>query len=87
MVAGADTVKIHGEYVPIRAAVRDVEGLSAHADADEILRWLSSFSRAPRTTFLTHGEPAESDALRRRIVERLGWNCVVPDFAQTEALS
>jgi metallo-beta-lactamase family protein len=87
MIAGADTVKIHGEYVPIRAAVRDVEGLSAHADADEILRWLSSFSRAPRTTFLTHGEPAESDALRRRIVERLGWNCVVPDFAQTEALS
>ena len=87
IVSGAESVKIHGEYVPIRATVREIEGLSAHADADEILRWLGFFRKAPRTTFITHGEPAESDALRRRIGERFGWNCVVPDFAQTETLS
>ena len=84
---GAESVKIHGEYVPVRAAVRRIEGLSAHADADEILRWLSAFSKAPRATFITHGEPSESDALRRRIGEKFGWNCTVPDFAQTEKLS
>ena len=86
IVAGAESVKIHGEYVPIRATVREIEGLSAHADADEILRWLGYFRKAPRTTFITHGEPAECDALRHRIGERLGWNCIVPDFAQMEAL-
>ncbi len=87
ILAGAESVKIHGEYVPVRAAVRQIEGLSAHADADEVLRWLSCFSKAPRTTFITHGEPSESDALRRRIDEKFGWKCVVPDFAQTETLS
>lgn len=87
ILGGAESVKIHGEYVPVRAAVSQIEGLSAHADADELLRWLSGFSKAPRTTFITHGEPSESDALRHRISERLGWNCMVPDFAQTETLS
>ena len=47
--------------------------LSAHADADEILDWLRSFRSAARTTFVTHGEPTASDALRQRIEEELGW--------------
>jgi Cft2 family RNA processing exonuclease len=50
---------------------RNLEFLSAHADADEILRWLRSFKSAPRTTFITHGEPSASDALRHRVEEEL----------------
>lgn len=87
MVAGADSIKIHGQYVPVRAAVKNLEMLSAHADADEILRWLRQFKKPPRTTFITHGEPAASDALRHRIEEELGWPCVVPDHGQTVDLS
>ena len=87
MIAGAQTVKIHGAYVPVRAAVHQIEELSAHADAGEILRWLASFRKPPHTTFITHGEPSASDALRLRIAETLGWNSVVPDFAQTETLA
>ena len=87
MVAGAETIKIHGEYVPVRATVFNIENLSAHADVDEILRWLSSFKAPPRVTFITHGEPAASDALRQRIEEQLGWNCVVPEQGQTVSLS
>ncbi len=87
MVAGAKMIKIHGEYVPIRATVTEIEELSAHADAGEILRWLKQSPRAPRTTFITHGEPSESDGLRHRIEEELRWNCVVPEFGATERLS
>ena len=87
MVAGADSIKIHGQHVPVRAAVKNLEMLSAHADADEILRWLRQFKKPPRTTFITHGEPAASDALRHRIEEELGWPCVVPDHGQTVDLS
>ena len=76
MTAGADTIKIHGEYVPVRAEVKNLEMLSAHADADEILRWLKGFKTPPRTTFITHGEASASDALRKRIEEELGWACV-----------
>jgi metallo-beta-lactamase family protein len=82
MMAGADSVKIHGEYVPVRAEVKNLDMLSAHADADEILRWLGAFKDAPRRTFIVHGEPVASDALRRRIEEQLGWTCIVPDHAQ-----
>lgn len=82
MVAGADSVKIHGEYVPVRAEVQNLDMLSAHADADEILRWLRGFEAPPQMTFITHGEPAASDALRHRIEEELGWTCVVPDHGQ-----
>jgi metallo-beta-lactamase family protein len=79
MVAGAQSIKMHGSYVPVRAEVQNLDMLSAHADADEILRWLRSFPRAPRMTFVTHGEPTAADALRRRIQDELGWPCRVPE--------
>jgi len=78
MIAGIDSIKIHGEYVPVRAEVANLSMLSAHADADEILRWLSGFKAAPRMTFISHGEPAASEALRQRIESELGWPCRVP---------
>lgn len=87
MVAGAETIKIFGEYVPVRAKVHNLEMLSAHADADEILRWLKTAKKPPRTVFVTHGEPAASDALRHRIEEELGWNCVVPEHGQKVELA
>jgi metallo-beta-lactamase family protein len=82
MLAGAESVKIHGRYVPVHAQVKLLDSLSAHADADEILRWLHGFRVSPRMTFVTHGEPAASDALRHRIEEELGWPCTVPDHGQ-----
>ncbi len=80
MVAGAGEVKIFGQYVPVKADVRNLDMFSAHADADEILGWLGQFRRPPTMTFITHGEPAASDALRHRIEENLGWACTVPDY-------
>jgi metallo-beta-lactamase family protein len=82
MMAGVKSIKIHGEYVPVRAEVKNLDMLSAHADADEILRWLRGFKQPPRMTYITHGEPTASDALRHRIEEELGWLCTVPDHGQ-----
>jgi metallo-beta-lactamase family protein len=82
MVAGAESVKIHGSYVPIRAEVRSLDNLSAHADADEVLGWLGGFECPPRETFVTHGEPGAADALRHRIEEGLGWSCRVPEYRE-----
>ncbi|MFN7634580.1 MAG: MBL fold metallo-hydrolase RNA specificity domain-containing protein, partial [Acetobacteraceae bacterium] len=86
MLAGAEQVKIHGAYVPIRAEVRNLDMLSAHADADEIMAWLGGFRRPPVRTFVTHGEPAAADALRRRIAEDLGWDVHVPEQGETADL-
>jgi metallo-beta-lactamase family protein len=87
MVAGAQSIKMHGEYIPVRAEVEDLHMLSAHADADEILGWLSGFRKPPAMTFVTHGEPEASDALRHRISEELGWPCMVPEQGQEAKLA
>ena len=86
MVAGATEVKIHGQYVPVRARVEALPNLSAHADYGETLGWLRGFTRPPRQVFLTHGEPVAADALRHRIEEQLRWPCRVPDYLETCAL-
>ena len=75
---GAPSLRIHGEDVAIRAQVSTLPSLSAHADAGEIVAWLSTFSRAPKRTFVTHGEPAASRALASRIEKELGWSAEVP---------
>mgnify|MGYP001176578228 CR=1 FL=1 len=87
IAAGADSVKIHGEYVPVRAEVVMIHGLSAHADRDEILAWLASVRTPPRRVFVTHGEPVPADALRHSIEERFGWEVTVPEHLQRVALT
>jgi len=86
MLAGADAIKIHGEYVPLRAQVEQIGNLSAHADSDEIMAWLSHFKTPPLETFITHGEPDAADALRKRIEDELGWQCRVPDYRDVFSL-
>jgi metallo-beta-lactamase family protein len=63
-----------------------LDSISAHADAAEILDWLRGFDRVPRTTFITHGEPAAADAMRQRIERELHWNCWVPDYLESASL-
>ncbi|OGI51466.1 MAG: mRNA 3'-end processing factor [Candidatus Muproteobacteria bacterium RIFCSPHIGHO2_12_FULL_60_33] len=86
MLNGAETIKIHGEYVPVRAEVASIDNLSAHADYAEILAWLEHFESPPRQTFVTHGEPKAADALRHRIEENLGWRTCVPEYLETVLL-
>lgn len=88
ILAGDPSVRIHGEDVPVRAEVARIDSLSAHADAGEILVWLKGFApdQVPRTTFITHGEPAAADALRLRIETELKWDSRVPDYLETVSL-
>jgi metallo-beta-lactamase family protein len=68
-----------GRWVTIRAEVSNLPELSAHADAEELVRWLSGFAKPPRRIFIVHGEPEASDALRVRIGRTLGWEASVVD--------
>lgn len=82
MLAGVSEVKIHGEYIPIRARIEGLTSLSAHADYQEVLHWLGQFKQPPRVTFINHGEPVASDAMRLHIQETLHWQTYVPDYLQ-----
>ena len=87
MLAGAETVRIHGGFVPVRAEVQNLSMFSAHADADEILRWLRGFRVPPRRTFISHGEPEASEALQGRLRQELGWSSAIPEHLQRVDLS
>lgn len=86
MLAGARTVKLLGEEVPIHAKIDLLSNLSAHADMNEIMQWLQCLKHAPKKIFITHGEPASASALQKLITSELGWNAVVPEYLQSEEL-
>lgn len=83
LVDGAKEIKIHGEYVPVRARVEIISNLSAHGDYLEIIDWLRGFESAPRKTFIIHGEPLAADAMRLHVEEKLHWRTEVPDYLET----
>ncbi|PYE14896.1 MBL fold metallo-hydrolase RNA specificity domain-containing protein [Paraburkholderia silvatlantica] len=85
--AHAPAIKLHGDYVRVRAEISSITSLSAHGDYRETLRWLAGMTCPPVRTFVTHGEPAAADALRRRIVETLHWDCCVPEYGQSFELA
>ena len=79
---GASEVKMFGQEVPIRAQVASLEQFSDHADTPELLEWLHSFRRAPKQTYLVHGEPSASSQLRDAMIQALGWNVQVATYRQ-----
>ena len=83
---GAKTVRMHGQDIPVRATVETIDGLSAHADRLEILRWLKGFVEPPRKTYIVHGEPTAADTLQEMIRLELGWSANVARDSQTVTL-
>jgi metallo-beta-lactamase family protein len=86
LLDGARVVRIHKGDVPVLAEVTSLKGLSGHADAGEIIRWLSSVRRSPRRIFLTHGEDEAALALAARIARERGFPTHVPTLGETVAL-
>ncbi|AWP80409.1 MBL fold metallo-hydrolase RNA specificity domain-containing protein [Bordetella bronchiseptica] len=78
LLDGATETRIYGQWMPVRAEVAELPMLSAHADSDELMRWLAGFQEAPRRVFIVHGEPQASQALRERIQRELNWQAIVP---------
>lgn len=78
LLDGARETRIHGRWIEVKAEVAELPMLSAHADSDELMRWLYGFGRPPRRVFIVHGEPTASEALRERIERELGWPASVP---------
>jgi metallo-beta-lactamase family protein len=85
LLGGADTIKIHGEWVPVRAEVLQLHGSSSHGDYRELVAWLAGSPRAPRRVFVTHGEPAAADALRQHLRRALDVEVTVPEQGEAYA--
>ena len=86
LLRGTDSLRIYGEEVSIRCRVVQMESLSAHADYQEILDWLSPLP-APRRTFVTHGESLAADALRQKLEHQMKWPATVPEHGESFELT
>ncbi len=86
LLEGAREIKLLGRYVAVRAEVIDVPAFSVHADRNELLAWIRSNARPPDMTYIVHGEPLASQALRSAIEAELGWPAVVPRYLETVRL-
>ena len=83
---GAKTVRIHGQQHPVRARIDRIEGFSAHADRDELFKWLSKLSVHPKRIFITHGETNSADEFAKFLKESTDYETLVPDYATTVRL-
>jgi metallo-beta-lactamase family protein len=86
LVDGAPTVKIHGRELPVAATIARLDGMSAHADQSELLRWLGYFTSPPKVTYLVHGEIPAMTTLKQAIEQKLGWNVSMPAMNETVTL-
>jgi metallo-beta-lactamase family protein len=83
---GSPEVRIYGEMYTVRAKVRRINGFSAHAGQDELLKWLQARQGVPRRVFVTHGEPETSAIFADVVVKKTGWAASVPDYGDTVEL-
>ncbi|MCU0389115.1 MAG: MBL fold metallo-hydrolase [Chitinophagaceae bacterium] len=82
---GEPTIRIYGQDVQVKAKVFTINGLSAHADRSELLDWLNGFEKAPKQTFVVHGEQESAESLRNALLDK-GWNAHVPHYLENVEL-
>lgn len=80
LLEGAKEIKMRGKYWPVRATCVQVEGLSAHADQNELLQWAGGLDKKPEKIFIVHGEPESAAALQEKLAETYGYESVIPQL-------
>ncbi len=75
---GAHEIKLFGKYYPVKATIHLIESLSAHADQQELLNWMSKIKNIPEKVFLVHGEATAADTLRVKIQDTYRWRVYIP---------
>lgn len=83
LLSGDTEIKFFGKYYPIKAEIFKINEFSGHADQQELLDWLQHFKKPPIITFINHGEPHQSQALKTKIKTSLHWKCTVAKMNNT----
>jgi len=81
---GAHEIKFFGKYFPVKAKIKSVESLSAHADQQELINWMGKIKNIPEKVFLIHGEPTALDGFRVKIKDTYNWNVSIPKLNDIE---
>ena len=80
LLEGATEVKIYGKYYPVKAEIKNLQVLSAHADQAELLDWMSEITTTPEKVFIIHGEATSAQVFSEKVTETYGWECEIPEL-------
>ena len=83
---GAHEIKFFGKYYPVKATIKSIESLSAHADQSDLLSWMSIIKNIPENVFLIHGESPALDAFRTKIKDIYNWNVTIPKLLDVQTI-
>ncbi len=83
---GVHEIRFFGKYYPVKAAIKSIESLSAHADQKDLLNWMSDIKNIPEKVYLIHGELTVLDVFRVKIKETYNWNVMIPKLLDIDKL-
>ncbi|MEJ5339416.1 MAG: MBL fold metallo-hydrolase RNA specificity domain-containing protein [Aquificaceae bacterium] len=81
IIEGAESVRVFGEEIAVRARVFTINGFSSHADQAGLLEWLS-YAGKPERVFLIHGEEEKMKVFGGAIKEKLGLSSHTPELGE-----
>ena len=82
LLEGAKEIKLYGKFFPVRAEIKNLEGLSAHTDQKGLIDWMSAIKQKPQHIFIVHGEHDSLVGLKNKIREVYGWEAAIPELNQ-----
>ena len=82
LLDGTEEIRLFGKNYPVKAEIKQIEGLSAHADQQELVHWLSKLKTCPEEIFIVHGEKQGAIGLKNKIKEIYDWNAAIPKLNQ-----
>ena len=86
ILEGETTSRMYGVEVPVKSKIYYIEGLSAHADQEELMEWAEGFANKPKMAFLIHGEKEASETLSQKLTETFQWQTIVPEYMESFSL-
>ena len=86
LLDGAHEIRFFGKYHPVRASIKSIESLSAHADQADLINWMTNIKNIPEHVYLIHGEPVALDAFRVKIKDTFHWNVSIPKLTDVEKI-
>ncbi len=86
LLDGAKTIKFFGKHYPVKASIKSIESLSAHADQQDLLNWMKRIKNIPEKVFLVHGESMALDTFKAKIKDTFNWNVSIPELNEVVKL-
>ncbi len=82
LLSGADWISLFNDRVSVRASIRSISGLSAHADQSELMRWVKSCSGKPSKVAVVHGEPESTAFFSNKLQKDMGFDARPPKYRE-----